>query len=154
MAKKYKMGALASEEHRYPDAAACQAAARRFYQYCGDEPGGTAPPPHIEVPSKPPPDVANIYSWRLPGTDVEMRFIVVTALKSPEIVRYYRVEGGEGKDVEANLREAMTAGELGVGYITHDTSPVNGQLVWRAIVRKKTRTGETMGYTPNPPYPP
>ena len=167
--KKYRMGTLASEEHRYPTKGECDKAAKNFYLFNGDNPGPIGPEPSpIELP-KPlgePQTTTTVYSWRSPGTDVEMRFIVIDGLQSPEIIHYYRVEGRTGTIDEDDLKEAMQPSELGEAVnamsgieteIKKDNSLVNNKYVWRAIFKKKSGDNRlyklTTGFIINPPYP-
>ena len=173
--KKYRMGTLASEERRYPDAITCLIAARLFFN--GDFPssdGKLVEPPQIEPPhTLPPPPLPKyniVYSWRSPGTDVEMRFIVDSVLEKEIIIYYYRINRlkNENQYDEDELNAAIAIGELGengsvLQAATRDNTAVAvlKALIWRATVKKNIPftdptdpTFLTIGFTSNPPYPP
>ena len=158
----YIKGKLASEEHRYADPKQCHDEAMTSYNQAYPPPSGGEPvePLRVEYPEQGKP-TTTIYSWRNPNTDVEMRFIVINDLGSPEIIEYYRINtflGDDEKDLNAAIQpNALGSNSVIIQKATIDYSKVarGKKLIWRAIIKKNgPLLGKSIGLTPNPPYPP
>jgi hypothetical protein len=164
LAKKYKRGTVAVEEHRYGSDAACTAAALRYYFSTSIDPKQ----PLNSVQTSP-----LVYSWRdydqkdKHTNDIEVRFISVPKPPSADyiqVVYYYRINKVAATPKQ-DIIAAVAADEFGTDNEV-DEVPFADNLVpdkyesWRAVLRgKKTNKSSAMdqlafGIVANPPYPP
>ena len=152
------------DEYRFTDPIACADAATQAYRNANPPDQTGSPTPVASNPL--------LYSIKAKDTDVEKRFVIVSAdelNKYGDFITYREVNrvqhGNDKKDIDDAIEEFTQL--LGDAVITgpfQDAADVNGKRPWRAVLQRKASStspdqarllqqDDVYGIVVNPPYP-